>query len=207
MRKIGSVGSSIILSLLVSSCLLQSEVKNFKLVSPTPNPKDQSQISYSYYDPNNSPNFYPLKDTIWLSNLVQIQFIGGKVLQTSILINNVSLPTAGATIEYSGGAYVIKRGTLPLGKYDLQIKQVVASGAGSLSDVTVTELKEVTSTYVLIVEAANSYVPKINSILLQDGTVKLSWSQYHRDDFKFYKIIKVGSGYTPPTKEIKILNQ
>src|SRR6185369_4915008 len=79
-----------------SSCLLQSEEKNFKQVDPTPDTRYQNPISYSY---SSYGNFFPLKDTVWLSNKVRFQWGSvSKVYKTTILINDQPAASAGANI-------------------------------------------------------------------------------------------------------------
>jgi hypothetical protein len=190
----------LLLSIIASSCLLQSVEKNFRQVDPTPNSANQSAISYSY----DGVVFYPMTDTIWLSDQVQFKFTGGNVYQYKILIGTQLVSVDGI----AKGTYLVQKGQLQNGVYDLQFIQSIVTGTGSLADKLGTESSDITTNRVVVVESGQTFTPTINKVAIQNGAVTLSWNQYSHTDFQSYKIIVTGADvYNPASREIIVTNQ
>jgi hypothetical protein len=74
------------------------------------------------------------------------------------------------------------------------VRQRVKSGTGSLADVQGTEYTEYQSEFVVVL-GDKPKAPAIKSIAFEEGTVRIQWEEFKRNDFQNYKIVKFVEEY------------
>jgi hypothetical protein len=172
----------IILSILFYSCMLTDGSKYFIDVDKKPDLKNVASLNYSY----DNKNYFPLKDTLWVSTRVYIRIAGGFVYDQEVSINNSPFIAFGSGLR----DIVINKGDLKSSINNIKIKHRVKSGTGSLADKSQAEYAEYELKVILVVDN-NIFVPKISNISFQDGTVKIKWNEYTRGDFQSYRVVKL----------------
>ncbi len=167
----------------VASCLPDDGTKNFVNVNKNVAPIYAAATYYSY----DNFEFYQAKDTLWVSNAVYLKLYYGYVFDYEVSINgNTFVPFGNKQQQY----VTISKSDLSSTNNVVSIKQRIKSGTGSLADRENTEYIEYTSHFVLTVDTA-PFVPQITSVVLQDGTVKVTWKPYARSDFQSYEVGKI----------------
>ncbi|MFN7882608.1 MAG: hypothetical protein ACK5PF_06295, partial [bacterium] len=162
--------------------MLTDGSKYFIDVDKKPDLKNVASLNYSY----DNKNYFPLKDTLWVSTRVYIRIAGGFVYDQEVSINNSPFIAFGSGLR----DIVINKGDLKSSINNIKIKHRVKSGTGSLADKSQAEYAEYELKVILVVDN-NIFVPKISNISFQDGTVKIKWNEYTRGDFQSYRVVKL----------------
>lgn len=146
-----------------------------------------ASLTYSF----DNEAYFPVKDTIWLNNSVFVRLQGGQVFDFEVFINDKLFIPYGSPLRI----ITISIADLSATINKVSVRQRVKSGTGSLADKSRVEYAEFRSEFIVVFVDDNAdYVPKITSVALEDGTVRVEWSHYRRRDFQYYKILKSISG-------------
>lgn len=175
----------IILTGFLHSCILVPESVNKKQVDPKANPENVGIVAYSYDD----KNYFPVKDTLWVSNNLFIKFLDGIVFDFEVSINGKVVIPFGNNAKQA----TIQKSSLAAQTNTMIIKQRVKSGTESLADKLSAEYAEFQNHFVVIRDDNTNFIPEITSISFENGSVRVNWNQFTRGDFQHYKISKLVS--------------